>query len=663
MANNATARVWNQDCISGIREHLEPESVHLTVTSIPFEELFTYSGKLEDVGNNGSTIDIRAGRFALNMRFVVDSLFWVTHPGCNVAIHIQQLLAYKNMHGFIGRRDFRGAMIDVFGAAGFHFAGEFAIQKDPQAIANRMNLHSLQFKTGYARNANMLAPVFNDYVLIFHKPGDAKFEPPVRPLKHKTNPGGWVATDEWIRDAHGIWTDILEIDVLDGARSAKESDQEKHVCLARGSLVLTYDGHKPIEDVEIGDRVLTHMGRWRPVTAKACMGKKPVVKVMAQGVADLRVTPDHKLWTRSGTGVGRWPGMAGGSSHPRSNAMSATPAWMRADATKASYLNLKLPPIEESPLTPKEWWIVGRWLSCGHLDAYGHLHISCGDHKLDAMVSELGERCGAITQRRTCTQVAINDRDGRLRGIIARCGRGAAGKFLPGEALSLDIEKSEALLSGYLSGDGHHVDSIGRWSASSVSRSLLLGMAMVAQRARGVVASVYAGREPGTTVIEGRTVNTQQDWILSVSPRNVSGMMLDDGAWKKVRHVNPAGEEEVWDISVAEDASFTAEGCIVSNCPLQLEVIRRLVRLYSNPIEIQPDVLVLDPFMGIGSTAWVALNAPSPITSQRAGAQRNVVGFELKESYHANAARNVERAHKLAKQAAKEKEPLLAGMK
>lgn len=323
----ATASIWNQDCIAGIRERLQPESVHLTVTSIPFEELFTYSGKLEDVGNNGSTIDIRAGRFALNMRFVVDSLFWVTHPGCNAAIHIQQLLAYKNMHGFIGRRDFRGAMVDVFGAAGFHFAGEFAIQKDPQAIANRMNLHSLQFKTGYARSANMLAPVFNDYVLIFHKPGDAKFEPPVRPLKHATNPKGWVATDEWVRDAHGIWTDILEIDVLDGARSAKESDQEKHVC------------------------------------------------------------------------------------------------------------------------------------------------------------------------------------------------------------------------------------------------------------------------------------------------------------------------------------------------PLQLEVIRRLVRLYSNPIEIQPDVLVLDPFMGIGSTAWVALNAPSPITSQRAGSQRNVVGFELKESYHANALKNVARAEKLAKQAAKEKEPLLAGMK
>jgi hypothetical protein len=75
------------------------------------------------VGNNGSTIDIREGRFALNMRFVVEQLLRVLAPGCNACIHIQQLLAYKNQHGFIGRRDFRGAMIDVFSAGGFNFCG------------------------------------------------------------------------------------------------------------------------------------------------------------------------------------------------------------------------------------------------------------------------------------------------------------------------------------------------------------------------------------------------------------------------------------------------------------------------------------------------------------------------------------------------------------
>lgn len=221
-------KLFNEDCITGMHKHLAPDSVDLTVTSIPFEELFTYSGKLEDVGNNGSTINIREGRFALNMRFVIEQLLRVTKPGANVCIHIQQLLAWKNQHGFIGRRDFRGAIIDMFAVGGFDFTGEFVICKNPQAMAQRLNLHSLMFITG-KRNSQMLAPAPNDYVLIFKKPGETVEQ--VRALfDSKINPSGWVTSEEWIRDAHGIWTDINETDVLDGYRAARESDEEKHVC-------------------------------------------------------------------------------------------------------------------------------------------------------------------------------------------------------------------------------------------------------------------------------------------------------------------------------------------------------------------------------------------------------------------------------------------------
>lgn len=285
---NPKAEIFNEDCISGMAERLADGSVHLTVTSIPFEELFTYSGKTEDVGNNGSTVDIRAGRFALNLRFVVDQLFRVTAVGCNVCIHIQQLLAYKNQHGFMGRRDFRGAMVDVFGAGGFNFIGEFAIQKNPQAMAQRLNLHSLQFKTGYGRSATFLAPCPNDYVLIFQKPGVPEHQ--VRAIRQaKKNPQGWMTTEEWVRDAHGIWTDIIEIDVLDGARSAKESDQEKHVCPLQLSviqrLVRLYTNPISIQPdvlvldpfMGIGSTAWVCLGAPSPVTKQAIEGPRNVI--------------------------------------------------------------------------------------------------------------------------------------------------------------------------------------------------------------------------------------------------------------------------------------------------------------------------------------------------------------------------------------------------
>ena len=65
-------------------------------------------------------------------------------------------------------------------------------------------------------------------------------------------------------------------------------------------------------------------------------------------------------------------------------------------------------------------------------------------------------------------------------------------------------------------------------------------------------------------------------------------------------------------------------------CPLQLEVIRRGVMLWTNP-----DDIVLSPFMGIGSEGYVSLEMG-----------RRFVGVELKTSYFQQAARNLEAATK-----------------
>jgi len=60
-------------------------------------------------------------------------------------------------------------------------------------------------------------------------------------------------------------------------------------------------------------------------------------------------------------------------------------------------------------------------------------------------------------------------------------------------------------------------------------------------------------------------------------------------------------------------------------CPLQLDVIRRGVMLWTNPGDI-----VLSPFMGIGSEGYVALEMG-----------RRFVGAELKASYYAQAVANL----------------------
>jgi len=77
-------------------------------------------------------------------------------------------------------------------------------------------------------------------------------------------------------------------------------------------------------------------------------------------------------------------------------------------------------------------------------------------------------------------------------------------------------------------------------------------------------------------------------------------------------------------------------------CPLQLGVIDRLVRLYTNPEE-----LVFSPFAGIGSEGYQAILRG-----------RRFLGCELKTEYHAKALENLELAVRTKK--ASEQLPLFA---
>jgi DNA modification methylase len=74
-------------------------------------------------------------------------------------------------------------------------------------------------------------------------------------------------------------------------------------------------------------------------------------------------------------------------------------------------------------------------------------------------------------------------------------------------------------------------------------------------------------------------------------------------------------------------------------CPLQLEVIRRCVLLFSDPGEI-----VFSPFTGIGSEGFMAIGGRSPKTGKFIRDPRRFYGCELKPEYYKQANRNLSRA-------------------
>lgn len=191
---------------------LPDASVHLTVTSIPFGSLFTYSPSERDLGNCRTPTE-----FWDHFGYFTDHWRRVTVPGRLAAVHVQQVPLTKATDGVIGLRDFRGETIAHFVARGWVYHGEICIDKDPQAQAIRTHSKSLLF-VQLRKDSSWMRPAFADYVLLFRAPGD-------NPTPVKTD----LTNDEWIEWARPIWYGIRETNTLNAAEARGEAD-ERHIC-------------------------------------------------------------------------------------------------------------------------------------------------------------------------------------------------------------------------------------------------------------------------------------------------------------------------------------------------------------------------------------------------------------------------------------------------
>jgi DNA (cytosine-5)-methyltransferase 1 len=335
-------------------------------------------------------------------------------------------------------------------------------------------------------------------------------------------------------------------------------------CFAAGTMVLTAEGYRPIETVAEGDLVLTHQGRWRPVTRVMRRWAPKTVVVRGQGFPDVRTTAEHPFWVRELIGRtrtgGRW-GLAFGE-----------PRWVAAADLKPSrtYASQVLPReatdgIELVDPSPDLWWVVGRYLADGWLVSRpkGRVVICAGRAEAD-LVEERIRRVFPCTRSEERTAVKFHVTRQGFHDWLLAFGLGASGKRVPGWVFSLPPNLARALLDGYRSGDGS--DWQGGWRATTVSRALALSVALLAQRAYGVVASIHEVPVPDRTVIEGREVRQRTQYQVVVPPRNRTAFVSGDHGWKRVREVREAGPATVYNLAVEEDGSYVADGCVVHNC-------------------------------------------------------------------------------------------------
>jgi len=330
-----------------------------------------------------------------------------------------------------------------------------------------------------------------------------------------------------------------------------------------GSVVNVPEGTRLIEDLKVGDLVLTHEGRYRPI-AHIWSYDADCVEVVGAGHRGLVVSENHRLYGRR-------------NSNPQRTRNLGQPTWLPVDdeelgerwywASPAQFPEVPMPALPDgiSDLDVRPFmYLVGRWVADGVVEGKDLNGVSIIDDAsemahLHAMISLLGY---SPREKRHDNAACVRFYAPEFAHfVVEHFGKRAEGKHLPGWLLGASKVTRDAFLEGYLSGDGCWVEEKRRWQASTASKGLAVGLKLLGQSLD--YSSSLSWVEPKQTHIQGVELKAppQRSWRVHFKERGRG--VFDDGLiWQKMRGVVPAGENRVYDLVVADDFSYVADGII-----------------------------------------------------------------------------------------------------
>lgn len=359
-------------------------------------------------------------------------------------------------------------------------------------------------------------------------------------------------------------------------------------CFVEGTLVLTEEGYKPIEQIKVGDIVLTHNNKWQKVVRIMTNETNELFRVKSMPSEDIHCTSNHPFYVRkrnnlqdSKTGK-RWrefdePVWIEAKNLSREyyvgtsiNQKEELPEWngiiKRVNATDKSYVENTL----SSKFHMNEfWYIIGRYIGDGWIRNDSGIIICANDQELYQIIPYL-ENLGwnyCVSKERTVNKIHIAFKE--IGEYCLRFGRGASNKHLTSDILDLPVDLLKAFIEGFVSSDGTQ-DSNGLYRITSVSREMIYELGQCVAKVYHRPFSIYFTQRPRTTVIEGRTVNQKDTYSIhyKLTTNTQDKAFYENGyIWSPINEVL---QEEysglVYNLEVEEDNSYVVQNIIVHNC-------------------------------------------------------------------------------------------------
>lgn len=357
-------------------------------------------------------------------------------------------------------------------------------------------------------------------------------------------------------------------------------------CFAAGTKVLTIEGYKNIEDVEVGDLVLTHENRYKPVLR---VGNKvaQTYKLHAQGFVDVICTENHPFYARKKNFVC----YIQENGKPSKHLELAEPEWVEAGALKGTYYiahNIENQ-SEENPLciTEDEAWVIGRYIADGHTrkdkrydckpdGRKGHngsrawqLILSIGNDKVEKFCSHIKDLHYSCYKHGDSVHRVIFSNKRLVQIVEDQCGIGSKNKMFGEAIISLPKYLLEIVLMAFLEGDGHYVRGNKTWNITTISEMLPITIQRVISKLYGTHINVTHHIPDEYRMLCGRLVHQNPQYAIRFSSHSHCTdkvKCIGDKIWSGAKDFVPIGKQTVYNLEVEEDNSYTANNIIVHNC-------------------------------------------------------------------------------------------------
>lgn len=335
-------------------------------------------------------------------------------------------------------------------------------------------------------------------------------------------------------------------------------------CWTKGAYVLTANGYKPIEDVKVGDKVVTHRGRLRKVLRVGKKMANNVVEVKASGRPAFKVTADHKFLTttdfdnifdfKSVSEIG----VKGNICIPK-------------DGFINDNIDVEFPKVykaSKKQIAELAGWYVGDGYTRGWKGKTHKAVVLClNDEKVKKFESKfkgvinysMGGRIGS-EQPIQITNTAF------ANWLESNFGRGSSTKVIPAWIIGADETVRKAFLEGYMLTDGH-TDRTGAYLFTTVSPYLAYGISDLMSHT-----SVGHAKMAKRRCVKGVEYNQHDQYYVrrqfNTHTKYYNRSIRHFGKYDLIRimSISPAEPEEVYNIEVEEDHSYVCNGMMSSNC-------------------------------------------------------------------------------------------------